>query len=194
MSLPVKLSDIKMEVLPEYHGGYDVQVMLPGEIPGATVYCHHFPKEYDICFEGQRDFIRIFFLCDGDTVFEAENESFHYAEKAVFVAKPESRVRIHTEKESVVLEIRWELNEQDLADLDAGETHFPISEAYRDALQYRDFFKSETTISRAILKQSVIPRFAMGSVEAKGDDLVGQHAHPLLDQFFFSFPENAGRT
>ena len=190
MSLPVKLSDIKMEVLPEYHGGYDVQVMLPGEIPGATVYCHHFPKEYDICFEGQRDFIRIFVLCDGDAVFEAENESFHYAEKAVFVAKPESRVRIHTEKESVVLEIRWELNEQDLADLDAGETHFPISEAYRDALQYRDFFKSETTISRAILKQSVIPRFAMGSVEAKGDDLVGQHAHPLLDQFFFSFPEN----
>ena len=190
MSLPVKLSDIKMEVLPEYHGGYDVQVMLPGEIPGATVYCHHFPKEYDICFEGQRDFIRILFLCDGDAVFEAENESFHYAEKAVFVAKPESRVRIHTEKESVVLEIRWELNEQDLADLDAGETHFPISEAYRDALQYRDFFKSETTISRAILKQSVIPRFAMGSVEAKGDDLVGQHAHPLLDQFFFSFPEN----
>ena len=29
-----------------------------------------------------------------------------------------------------------------------------------------------------------------GSVEANGDDLVGQHAHPLLDQFFFSFPEN----
>jgi hypothetical protein len=36
----------------------------------------------------------------------------------------------------------------------------------------------------------MIPRFAMGSVETYGDDLIGQHTHPLLDQFFFSFPEN----
>ena len=190
MALPVKLSDIRMEVLPEYHGGYEVRKMLPGEIPGAAVYCHHLPGEHKICFEGQREFIRIFFLCDGDVNFSAENESFHYAEKAVFVAKPESGICIHSARESVLLEIRWDMNEQDLADLDASEVHFPISEAYCDALQYRDFFKSETTISRAILKQSVIPRFAMGSVEAKADDLVGQHAHPLLDQFFFSFPEN----
>ena len=189
MALPVKLSDIKMEILPEYKGGYEARLMLPGEIPGASVYCHHIPKQYDLSFEGQRKFIRIFFLCEGNAVFSAENESFYYAHKAVFVARPESRVSIHTAEESVLLEIQWELNEQDLADLDASKEHFPFSEAYRDALQYRDFFKSETTISRAIIKQSFIPRFAMGSVEAKGDDLVGQHAHPLLDQFFFSFPE-----
>ena len=190
MALPVKLSDIKMEVLPAYEGGYDVRKMLPGEIPGATVLCHHFPKDYEVCFEGQSGFIRIFFLCEGDALFDTEGESFRYAEKAVFVAKPQSAVQIHAFEASVLLEIRWEMNAQDLADLESSETHFPISEAYRDALQYRDFFKSETTISRAILKQSVIPRFAMGSVEAKGDDLVGQHSHPLLDQFFFSFPEN----
>ena len=190
MALPVKLSDIKMEVLPEYQSGYDCKAMLPGEIPGATVFCHHVPKDYELCLEGQRDFIRIFFLCDGEAGFTAEKESFRYAEKAVFTAKPESDVQIYAYGESVLLEVQWEMNAQDLADLDASETHFPISEAYRDALQYRDFFKSETTISRAILKQSVIPRFAMGSVEARGDDLVGQHSHPLLDQFFFSFPEN----
>ena len=190
MALPVKLSDIKMEVLPERRGGYEARLMLPGEIPGASVFCHYLPADYDLQVERQRKFIRIFFLCGGAAAFTAENESFEYSEKAVFVAKPESEVKIHAAEESVLLEIQWELNEQDLADLDASKEHFPFSEAYKDALQYRDFFKSETTISRAILKQSFIPRFAMGSVEAKADDLVGQHAHPLLDQFFFSFPAN----
>ncbi len=190
MALPVKLSDIKMEVLPKHEGGYDVRAMLPGEIPGALVLCHHLPQGHILSFEGQREFIRIFFLCEGSLSFSAESKTFRYAEKAIFVAKPESGIQISAAEDSVLLEIRWELNEQDLADLDASPTQFPISEAYRDALQYRDFFKSETTISRALLKQSVIPRFAMGSVEAKGDDLVGMHAHPLLDQFFFSFPEN----
>ena len=190
MALPVKLSDIKMEVLPERRGGYEARLMLPGEIPGASVFCHYLPADYDLQVERQRKFIRIFFLCGGAAAFTAEHESFEYSEKAVFVAKPASEVKIHAAEESVLLEIQWELNEQDLADLDASKEHFPFSEAYKDALQYRDFFKSETTISRAILKQSFIPRFAMGSVEAKADDLVGQHAHPLLDQFFFSFPEN----
>ena len=36
----------------------------------------------------------------------------------------------------------------------------------------------------------VIPRFAIGSVENYGPDIVRPHAHPMLDQFFFSFPEN----
>ena len=129
MALPVKLSDIKMEILPEYKGGYEARLMLPGEIPGASVYCHHIPKQYDLSFEGQRKFIRIFFLCEGNAVFSAENESFYYAHKAVFVARPESRVSIHTAEESVLLEIQWELNEQDLADLDASKEHFPFSEA-----------------------------------------------------------------
>ena len=103
MALPVKLSDIKMEILPEYKGGYEAHLMLPGEIPGASVFCHHTPKQYDLCFEGQRKFIRIFFLCEGKAVFSAENESFCYTEKAVFVARPESNVSVHTAVESVLL-------------------------------------------------------------------------------------------
>ena len=50
MALAVKLSDIKMEVLPEHKGGYEARLMLPGEIPGASVFCHHIPKEYALCF------------------------------------------------------------------------------------------------------------------------------------------------
>ena len=184
----VKLSDIKFETLPE-GGYYQERAMLSGEIPGAAVYHYSLPAGEKLCFEGQNGFIRIFFLCGGAATFSAEGKDFTYSEKAVFTAKPESKIQISILEEASLLEIRWELNDEDLAEL-AGSDAFPFSEPYAEALQYRDPFKSETTISRAIIKQAMIPRFAMGSVEAKGDDLIGQHAHPLLDQFFFSFPEN----
>lgn len=192
MSLPVKLSDIRMETLHPFSELSQASEtrLLPGEIPGASVYHHILPAGETLSLAGQTGFIRIFFLCSGAMTFSAEGKSFSYDEKAVFTAKPQSNIMLHADAASSFLEIRWDMNESDLADLENSITEFPFSQAYKDAEQYRDFFKSETTISRAILKQTVIPRFAMGSVEAGGDDLVGQHAHPLLDQFFFSFPEN----
>lgn len=190
MPLPIKLSDIRMEVLERRPGLRAARELLPGEIPGAAVIHHTLPAGERLTLPGQQEFIRILFLCEGAARFAAAGKTARYAEKAMFTAKPESEVQIEAETDAVLLEIRWAMNESDLADLAASKEEFPLTEAYADCTQYRDFFKSETTISRAILKQGVIPRFAMGSVEARGDDLVGQHAHPLLDQFFFSFPEN----
>ena len=188
--LPVKLSDIKMGTLNADFTAMSAKELLPGEIPGAAVFHHSLPAGTSLHFHGQNELIRIFFLCSGEAAFCAEGKTFCYDKKAMFTAKPQSEIRIGAKKDTSLLEIRWEMNAQDLLDLASSEYEFPLSQAYEDAPQYRDFFKSETTISRAILKQAVIPRFAMGSVEAKADDLVGQHAHPLLDQFFFSFPEN----
>ena len=61
---------------------------------------------------------------------------------------------------------------------------------YDDSEQYREDFKSPKTISRSIIGHHALPRFCMGSVESYGPDRVEPHAHPLLDQFFFSFSEN----
>jgi hypothetical protein len=69
-------------------------------------------------------------------------------------------------------------------------TQFPHIQIYRNAKHYRDRNKSEKTISRAVIEQRIIPRFAFGSVETYGVDAVKSHDHPMLDQYFFSFPEN----
>ncbi len=190
MILPVKLSDIKMETLEMNCEGSGEQLMLKGEIPGAAVYSRKMMQGESLILKGQNEKIRIFFLCDGAAEFESEGKKVLYNEMALFTAAPWSDIRINAIEASSLLEICWDMNESDLSDLKEKEREFPITLAYEDAPQYRDFFKSETTISRALLKQSVIPRFALGSVEANGEDLVGQHTHPLLDQFFFSFPEN----
>lgn len=190
MALPVKLSDIKMEILAASDGLSAQKEMLSGEIPGARVINYTFVKEDTHAFAGQNEYIRIFFLCIGTATFIANGRKYPFNEKAVFVPRPQDDVSFAAGSNGSLLEIRWDLNENDIQDLDSISDMFPIVQLYDDAPQYRDFFKSETTISRAIIKQSIIPRFAMGSVEANGDDLVGQHAHPLLDQFFFTLPEN----
>lgn len=168
----------------------NVIAMLPDEIPGATVYYHSLNKRDEVQFIPSSTFIRVFFLCQGSITFIVKDKEFYYDEKAVFVAKPNQTVDILANDKTLMLEIQWELTDIEMMELVDNDTDFPVTAKYTDAVQYRDPFKSEKTISRAIIPQRIIPRFAMGSVETYGDDLIGQHEHPLLDQFFFSFPEN----
>jgi hypothetical protein len=171
-------------------GGSGTACMLPGEIPGAAVYFHKLSPGKHICFSDGRDFARIFFLCSGEAEFRGPGGTFRYDEKAVYVHHPDQTVEAAAFTDAHILEIRRELGDEDWKVLEEAQVNFPVTSRYRDALQYRDPFKSEKTISRAILPQRIIPRFAMGSVETYAEDLIGQHEHPLLDQFFFSFPEN----
>lgn len=189
MATRIKLSDIRPETISLNTSLRSSRNMLPGAIPGAAVYNHTVPAGETVDFQGTEKYISIFFLCSGSAVFSSVGKSFSYSEKAVFVTKPEDDVHISAASDISFVQICWDMNDFDLADLKESRD-FPFSQAYADANQYRDFFKSEQTISRAIIPQKMIPRFAMGSVETKADDLIGQHAHPLLDQFFFSFPEN----
>lgn len=163
--------------------------MLEGEISGAAVWHHMLPEGESLSLKSSDKFVRILFLCSGEITFSQGGDWF-YKDKAVFLPNPAAEVVVTANKNSKLFEIQWCLNENDWIELGSYHTEFPVTLKYLDAVQYRDPFKSEKTISRAIIPQRVIPRFAMGSVETYGEDLIGQHEHPLLDQFFFSFPEN----
>ncbi|MDR1626251.1 MAG: hypothetical protein LBT33_06885 [Spirochaetia bacterium] len=164
--------------------------MLAGEIPGASVFNHTIPAGDGIHFPADAAFLRILFLCGGEAGFSSGGTAAAYNEKAVFVGSPKNAVDAAARRDSHLLEIQWLLGAADWKQIAGGGTAFPLTIRYADAVQYRDPFKSEKTISRAIIPHRVLPRFAMGSVETYGEDLIGKHEHPLLDQFFFSFPEN----
>lgn len=186
----VKLQDIKYEKISAASNDACGQDMLVGEIPGAIVSFHTLSKGEKRNFAGNCDFIRVLFLCQGGATFSGKAGAFSYGERAVYTDMPGEDISVEALDCCGLLEIKWALSQSDIDELKSKSARFPFTEAYAEALQYRDPFKSETTISRAIVVHDFIPRFAMGSVEAKGDDLVGQHAHPLLNQFFFSFSEN----
>ena len=181
------IQEVRLDLKGASHNG---EALLPGAIPGATVFLHVIPEGGALTLPADPAFISILFLCAGEAVFAAAGREWAYAEKAVFVPLPEQSAGVKAIQTAHVLEIRWELIDADRAELAGKIAGFPYTQRYVDAMQYRDPFKSEKTISRAILPHRTLPRFAMGSVETYADDLIGQHEHPLLDQFFFSFPEN----
>lgn len=163
--------------------------LLANTIPGATPILHNITANSTKTFAASTDILRVFFLVNGEADFITNGRTIAYDEPAVFATYPQDGVSINATKNSIVLEIQWLLTELESSEM-LSNPDLPFTQKYSESQKYRDPFKSEKTISRAVVPHRILPRFAMGTVETYGTDLIGQHAHPLLDQFFFSFPEN----
>ncbi len=61
---------------------------------------------------------------------------------------------------------------------------------FENCKPYTEEIKSPDTISRTVLPSGIIPRVALGTVESKGPDKVGEHAHPMLEQLFLGLENN----
>jgi len=163
--------------------------MLTDCIPGATPYHHTITAGEKITLKPAGCY-RIFVLIAGEVTFVTCGEKYAYAERVAFVPDPKKDVTLESGKGAQVLEICWAEQQGDDALLAEYKTVFPYRQVYSSSKQYRDRNKSDKTISRVMIEQRNIPRFCMGSVETYGYDTVKSHDHPMLDQFFFSFPEN----
>lgn len=161
-----------------------------GEIAGASPFHHSILAGGKIDFPGNAGFYRIFILITGKAEFATAGETYSYAERTVFVPAPDAPLTVSAATDVAMLEIRWDIIASDAEELKQYGTVFPIRQPYWTSKQYTDPNKSEKTISRVMIEQRNIPRFAIGSVETYGVDSVRSHAHAMLDQFFFSFPEN----
>lgn len=158
-------------------------------IKGATPYNHTVCRGDSLILEPCGAY-RIFVLMDGEVTFVTDNREYQWKERVTFVPTPNASLEIHAGTDAQLLEICWEIHPGDDALLEEYKTVFPYQMSYALSKQYRDRNKSDKTISRVMLEQRIIPRFAMGSVESYGPDFVKSHDHPMLDQFFVSFPEN----
>lgn len=161
-----------------------------GEIPGAHPVHHTIEKGSALTLGSNCGYYHIIILIEGTTVFETDGKSFTFDGRTTFVPAPDKELTIKAETDVQILEIQWDEAPGDEEDLKEYNTEFPVVVPYQESIQYIDPNKSEKTISRMMIPHEVIPRFTIGSVESYGYDLVRPHAHPMLDQFFFSFPEN----
>lgn len=158
-------------------------------IEGANPFYHGLVagSELELC---PGNYHRIVILIEGSLAFSTDGNDYIFHERVSFVPNPKHAITLKAITNTQVLEIRWDLREGDDELLREYEKQYPQIQVYRNSKQYKDRNKSEKTISRAVIWQRNIPRFALGSVEAYGDDIVKPHAHPMLDQFFFTFSEN----
>lgn len=166
------------------------QVIHTGDIAGATPIHHAVMAGDTLTLPGNSGVYHILVLFTGSARFLTGDFAEIFSERISFVPAPDQDLAITALTDTHLLEISWVIGAGDAAELAEYQTRFPVIDRYKDAKQYRDRNKSDKTISRVMIEQRNIPRFAMGSVETYGPDFVKAHDHPMLDQYFFSFPEN----
>lgn len=161
-----------------------------GEIPGARVIHHIIMKGSALSLPANAGYYHIVVLVSGEAEFVTDGQSYSFDERVTFVPALDKELKISAKEKVNLLEIQWDYAQEDEGLMEEYKTVFPYVQLYKTSIQYTDPNKSEKTISRMMIPHRIIPRFTMGSVETYGVDLVKSHAHPMLDQFFFSFTEN----
>lgn len=161
-----------------------------GEISGARTIYYQLKAGSVERFTAGKGYYRIFILVKGKVAFVMGCREYPHADRAIFVPAVDQELELMMETDVWLLEIQWDINEQDQRIIMEYRTEFPISVCYEDSVQYKEAVKSEKTINRMMIPPRVIPRLSIGSVETTGYDIVQAHMHPAIDQLFFSFPEN----
>ena len=165
--------------------------MLPGAIPGAETSLLTLDAGKAYTREPEADKAFIYLTIDGKFRFHAGRVNIAVEGRYVFIPGPDQPAEFQAVTRTRLLEICWEIPPDSRNEWKSGACGaFPYVQEYITSTQYRDKNKSDKTISREIVRQRIVPGFCMGSVESYGYDKVAQHPHPMLDQFFFSFPEN----
>ena len=182
--------DIVMEKVDTTVRGNRSIELCKGEIPGAHPIHHTLEAGSSLVFERNCGYYHIIILIEGKAAFATNGKSFVFEGRTTFVPAPDKDLTVEAKTDVQMLEIQWDEAPGDEDDLKEYKTEFPVVVPYQESIQYIDPNKSEKTISRMMIPHEVLPRFTIGSVESYGYDLVRPHAHPMLDQFFFSFPEN----
>ena len=173
----------------EIHENISIE-LCAGEIPGAKAMHHILTGDSSLIFTANDVYYHILMLISGEANFATEGRSYTFNERVTFVPALDKELKITAKGKVNILEIQWDCVEEDKALITEYQAEFPYIQLYRECVQYTEATKSEKTISRMTIPQRVIPRLAAGSVETYGIDMIQPHSHPMLDQFFFSFPEN----
>ena len=157
--------------------------ILQGEIKGERTYLIKLAAGESRTLSASADAARIFTVSYG----EVDIAGLYCDGRALVALAPGGEQILTAKSETLIFLIEHTLTAEEIKTLDGV---LPYRLNYDDATRYREACKSEKTVSRYLLKERIIPRIAIGSVETYGDDRIANHEHPYVDQLFFSFSEN----
>lgn len=162
--------------------------VLAGEISGVSTFILEVPagQEADLTTDALCQ--GVYFLIRGNGHAESQGNSTKLESMTLYVARPGEAAAWRSDEHSILLKVLMELRDEEKGGL--RPEVYPLVQPYGACEKYRDYFKSEKTTSRTLVHPFTLARFAMGSVETRGPDRIEPHAHPMLDQLFYSFEEN----
>lgn len=164
------------------------KTILPDEIVGVKTSLVWVPAGGQADLKAPADKQHICFVVRGTGRMQTASSGHDLMAKDLFAAQPDTQALFSAETSCTLLLIAMDLYPQEAANPKAEL--YPVVRRYSACEKYRDYFKTPKTVSRTLVPPFTLPRFSMGSVETTGADRIEPHAHPMLDQLFFSFADN----
>ena len=169
--------------------GYGSTMIMDGEIPGTLVNYHSLPINGYLDLGPCQNGARIIFLCSGSVEFDCDGNADKLSGRGVYVPRADKALKARAMEASGFVELIRALDPNEYVPF-CAQPELPYCLEYSAAAKYTEECKSPKTISRMLVPQRLVPRFAMGSVETHGEDMVAKHTHPMLEQYFFGLAEN----
>ena len=165
--------------------------ILAGEIEGVKTSRVMLSSGESINISNSDQYSSVLIFINGKGSVEISTAVKQITERAVFVPSINQSYEVKAGPENLdYLEIIIELKKEDEKDAEAYKDKLPFFRLYSDCKTYSEAIKSEKTVSRDLVREELVPRFCMGSVETTGPDIVASHRHPWLDQLFFGLERN----
>jgi hypothetical protein len=175
----------------DFENGVARRLILPGEVDSLETFYVTLRAGTAREYRPEVKVLRVLLFSEGAGTVIQGGFNQDFSELSLFVPYIHRKFIITSGKEHLhYLEILLHLKEEDLGYLDEKQERFPYFVRYAECRQYDEDIKSADTVSRIILPEDIVPRLCIGSVQASGPDEVGAHAHPMLEQLFFSLPGN----
>jgi len=149
--------------------------ILPGEIENIKVYYRNLSEGEIFMSAPYANTYKVYILANGEITINGT--TMHNRGLGAF--SPDDKIDIEAVADSALLEINL------FSEVPPESDKLPYFINYADAHTYKEDCKSEKTVSRMLLEPRIVPSLAVGSVETYGKDLIEQHTHPMLEQFFF---------
>lgn len=172
-----------------------VEELLPGEIEDTKIehIAYVGPTFQTLRFSA--DHMNMLLFVKGNGTLKTDTSSYQLTPESIAIPMEYKAVNIKVpeNEELHFLQFTKKLTQQDKEDL----SQFPLENKYaifftrfEDCEPYTEKIKSPNTVSRTVLPADIVPRVALGTVEAPGPDKVGAHKHPMLDQLFLGLTDN----
>lgn len=172
-----------------------VEELMPSEVIDTKITHKAFrgPETYTLAMP--EDSVNMYVFVKGNATLVAGEKSFNVVPESIAIPIDYSEVDLIIGEGEVVHFVQFsKLITSDDKEQIKG---FPLENLYDiyfaafiDCDAYVEPIKSPNTVSRTVLHGDIVPRIALGTVQAPGPDVVGEHVHPMLDQLFLGLEGN----
>lgn len=133
--------------------------------------------------------VQMFLFSDGTGYVATPHKAFNIEEVSVFVPRfDEEKFFIQADTELNFLQIIANMSDYDRENIADSHIALPRFRPVSQGWMYEENFKTPDIKSYTLIEHRYFGRLSMGAVYGKGPNVVGQHIHNELEQWYYALP------